>query len=93
MYHETPLEEAVRVAGGQTALAVALSAKLERKIRQGQIWKWMRSPAGGPPPEYVRAISQVTQERGEPVTVYELRPDVFGPSPALCPCKSEQVST
>lgn len=80
MPSETALEKAVRVAGGQTALARALSGKLNRTVRQGQIWKWMRSRAGTPP-EYVRAISQITWERGDEVSVYELRQDVFGPAP------------
>jgi DNA-binding transcriptional regulator YdaS (Cro superfamily) len=83
---ETSLEKAIRVSGGQTALARALTRKLGRVIKQGQIWKWTKSPTGGPPAQYVRAIAEVTREFGQPVTVYELRPDVFGDVPQRCPC-------
>jgi DNA-binding transcriptional regulator YdaS (Cro superfamily) len=69
---ETPLEKAVRITGGQSQLA----RRIGGKVRQGYVWKWLRR--GYAPAEHALAIERATQGA---VTRYELRPDVFGPSP------------
>lgn len=72
------LEKAVKIAGGQSAMAEKLKAlkPVEReKFRQGHIWKWLnRSKALVPPAEYVLDIEQIV---GEKVTRHELRPDLY----------------
>lgn len=60
------MQTAVRLAGGQSALARRLN------VRQGTIWKWLRS--GKPGAEYVLEIEQTTG-----VSRHDLRRDVFGP--------------
>ena len=67
----TPIEKAVEVAGGQTALATSLG------IKQAHVWNWLNR---GTP---VTASLCVAIERatGGAVTRYELRPDVFGEAP------------
>lgn len=66
---ETPIEQAVRIAGSQTALASALRFK-HPTVRQQHVWKWLR--AGRAPAEYVIAIEQTTG-----VSRYKLRPDIY----------------
>jgi DNA-binding transcriptional regulator YdaS (Cro superfamily) len=66
---ETPLEEAVRLAGGQTALASALSTP-ERLVRQGHIWAWLNRDEKAPA-EHCPAIETLTG-----VVVERLRPDL-----------------
>jgi len=71
---ETSIKRAVRLAGGQSALAKKLHVK-HPNIKQQHVWKWVR--AGRVPAEYCNAIEHVTG-----VTCYDLRPDVFRPAPA-----------
>lgn len=56
--HETPIQEAVRKAGGQTALAKLLSVD-GRKVSQGHVWAWLKRD-GKPPEEVCPAIESVT---------------------------------
>lgn len=63
---ETAIEKAVRIAGGQSALA----AEIGGKVRQGYVWKWLK--AGRVPPPYVLAV-----ERATGVPRHELRPDIY----------------
>ncbi len=72
---ETSIEQAVRLVGGQSALAKKLSFK-HSNIKQQHVWKWVR--AGRVPAEYCNAIEKATNGA---VTRYDLRPDVFGPAP------------
>lgn len=67
----TPIEKAVDIAGGQTALAAALG------IKQAHVWNWLKR---GTPvtASLCAAIERVTNGS---VTRYELRPDVFGEAP------------
>ncbi|PPU32198.1 YdaS family helix-turn-helix protein [Xanthomonas sp. CFBP 7912] len=71
----TPIERAVEVAGGQSALARFISTK-ERPVRQGHVWAWINRPLPVPA-EFCRAIEAATG-----ISRYDLRPDVFGPAPA-----------
>lgn len=66
------LQIAVEKAGGQTALASALS-KRGRAIKQAHVWKWLNSPSPdkSPPAEYCPDIEAITGVRCE-----DLRPDV-----------------
>ena len=66
------LKEAVKRAGGQTALARALSTP-ERKLIQGNVQKWLNSPNPDrmPPAEYCPAI-----ERQFGIRCEDMRPDV-----------------
>lgn len=70
----TPIERAVAIAGGQSALARLLSSDT-KTVKQGHVWAWIyrdqRVPA-----EYVLLIEAQTG-----VSRHELRPDVFGPLP------------
>ena len=54
---ETPMQEAVRKAGGQTALAKQLSIG-ERKVSQGHVWAWLKRKS--PPEELCPAIEIAT---------------------------------
>jgi DNA-binding transcriptional regulator YdaS (Cro superfamily) len=69
---ETPLQKAVRIAGGQSQLARGIGGK----VRQGYVWKWLRR--GWVPAEQVLAIERATEGQ---VTRYELRPDIYGSEP------------
>jgi len=64
--HEA-LEEAVRKAGGQTALARALGGT----IKQGHVWRWLNI-AGQPPAEYTLPIEKISG-----VSRHDLRPDLY----------------
>lgn len=79
-----PIEQAVSIAGGQTALAKAISAS-HPNVKQQHIWKWLR--AKRVPGEYAVAIEDAT---GGKVSRYQLRPDVFGEAPPSNP--SQQVA-
>jgi DNA-binding transcriptional regulator YdaS (Cro superfamily) len=66
------LHEAIKRAGGQTALANALKPKY-KFMRQGNIQKWLRSPNPEkmPPADYCPDIERLTGVRCE-----DMRPDV-----------------
>jgi len=69
MIEEPAIARAVRLCGGQTALARQLG------IKQPSVHGWLRT--GLAPAHRCRAIETAT---GGAVTVHELRPDVFGPA-------------
>jgi len=78
---ESPLEKAVRLAGGQSALGRKATphAVSGKKLTQGMVWKWLNQAKElVPSPEWVIPIELATD--GE-VTRYELRPDLY-PAPA-----------
>lgn len=70
----TPLEIAIRLAGGVPAVAKALD------ISQPAIHRWRAR--GKPPANRVIYLERATNGK---VTRYDLRPDVFGPEPAASP--------
>lgn len=65
------LKKAVRIAGGQSALARACGGNL----RQQHIWNWLNRDAKVPA-EYVRAIERATDGR---IKRHQLRPDIYPP--------------
>ena len=67
----TPLERAVDIMGGQTALAKAIGGT----VKQAHVWNWLNGSRGRVPAEYCRAIETATKGL---VTCQQLRPDVFG---------------
>lgn len=72
----TPLERAVQIVGGQTALAKVIGTK------QANVWNWLNRPTSKVPPEFCAAIEAATE--GE-VTRRMLRPDVFGDTALALP--------
>ena len=65
----TPIQQAVKVAGSQSALAKAVNAA-PQFVSQ---WVTGRRPV---PPKFALTIEKATG-----VSRHELRPDVFGPAP------------
>lgn len=63
------LATAVRLTGGQTALAKAIGGK----VRQAHVWNWL-NVSGKAPSRYCKAIRKAT---GGKVSLYALRPDVY----------------
>lgn len=63
----TPLQKAIEIAGGQTALADRLG------VKQGHVWHWLKK-AKKVPAEYVIPI-----ERETGISRHELRPDIYPP--------------
>lgn len=77
------LEKAITICHGQTALAAAIKGwhaarGREIKMSQANVWNWLNRSKGVVPAEHCPAIEFAV---GEKVTRYDLRPDVFGPSP------------
>ena len=69
----TPIKEAVKQAGGQTALADKLTAITPSEpVSQQSVYKWVKK--GYPPPNRCIAIEMITQ-----IHRTNLRPDVFLP--------------
>lgn len=68
----SPLERAIELAGGQSALA----AKIGRK--QGHIHYWLRRAKAGVPPSAAIDIENALNGK---ISRYELCPDIFGPAP------------
>ena len=88
MDSETPeikaILRAVGVLKSQSGLARAINKQLNdpenpNKVKQGHVWHWLNK-SGRVPSEYALVIRTITTEKGDPVTVHELRPDVFGPA-------------
>jgi DNA-binding transcriptional regulator YdaS (Cro superfamily) len=71
---ENPLEKAIRLAHGQTALARMIG----RGVKQGHVWAWLNRD-GKVPAEHCRAIEYGLDGA---VTAEELRPDVFYAPPS-----------
>lgn len=63
------LKKAIRIAGGQSALARACGGS----VRQQHIWNWLNRD-GKVPAEHVLAIERATAGR---VTRHQLRPDIY----------------
>ena len=69
----TPIEKAVNVVGGQTALAEICG------VKQQQVWNWINRQ-GHPPGRYCYQIEEATG-----VSALELRPDIFQIAQAVQP--------
>ncbi len=61
---QTPLQKAVAIAGGQTALARKIN------LKQAYVWGWLQS--GRIPAERVIAVEAATG-----ISRHELRPDIY----------------
>ncbi|PHI31058.1 transcriptional regulator [Budvicia aquatica] len=84
MFHtKTPIEEAVYIAGGQTALAKKVG------VTQGAVWKWVRGLKKISP---VNAVA-ISNAVGGVVKPYELRPDIPSvfPHPDTQPCTTKHT--
>lgn len=68
---DTPLEKAVDLAGGQTALARVLSGDQPGRVKQGHVWTWLYREKRAPV-EWCPAIEAATGVRCE-----VLRPDTL----------------
>ena len=79
----SPIELAVEIVGGQSALARAIGGE----VKQAHVWYWLRR-GGSVPAEHCGAIEAATNGK---VTRAELRPDVFGPLPVI-PDAPQQVA-
>lgn len=73
------LNEAVKLAGGQVALANGIKARFPAsKVSQAHVWKWLnRANCEVPPAEYVIAIAETINWQLRP---HDLRPDIY-PNP------------
>jgi DNA-binding transcriptional regulator YdaS (Cro superfamily) len=65
------IDNAVKILGGQTAMARVLG------VSQARVWNWVHRDQKIPG-EFVLPIEEATDGR---VSRYELRPDIFGASP------------
>jgi hypothetical protein len=80
---ETPLEKAVRLAGGQSALAREATKHHPRgkRLTQGMIWKWLnRTRESVPSAEWAIPIEKAVEALSPPeerITRYELRADLY----------------
>lgn len=73
------LERAAKILGGQGAVAEAIkAAHPDSTVKQQTISYWLKRNDGRLPAEYCVAVEYATALKGNPVTRYELRPDVFG---------------
>ncbi|EKN4773914.1 helix-turn-helix domain-containing protein [Yersinia ruckeri] len=63
---KSPIDKAVYIAGGQTALAKQIG------VTQGAVWKWVRGLKNVSP---VHAVA-ISQAVGGQVKPFELRPDL-----------------
>lgn len=78
MVRTSPLQRAVEIAGGQSALAKAIG------VKQAHIWHWLNR-AKQVPAQHAIAIEKAT---GGKVKRHELRPDVY---PIEEPCSGEHA--
>ena len=87
------LLKAVRIAGGQSQMAIGIKAWHKEngrdvKVSQAHVWNWLNSNTEQPPAEYVIAIAHVVDWK---VTPHDLRPDIYphpsdGMPRSLCAC-------
>lgn len=72
MDRKKALEKAVRVLGGQSALARVCG----ERIKQQHVYNWLNRD-GGLPAQHVMKVFRGTQEAGDPVYPWQLCPDAF----------------
>lgn len=68
--NEKPLEKAIRLAKGQTALANLIG----KNVKQPHVWNWLHRDGGIVPPEHVLPIAKGLEWQ---ITPHELRPDIY----------------
>jgi len=74
------LKKIIDAAGGQTALAALLRAKLpHRPLRQSHVCNWLcsRNPDQMPPADYVPALESIAHDLGLSLSGRDLRPDLY----------------
>ena len=76
MTPEEALLKVVKVVGGQTALANAVSKKTGRAIRQQHVWNWINRD-GGIPAAYAPLVEALCREYGEEISCSCLCPDFY----------------
>lgn len=69
-----PLKRAVKIVGGQSALARELTDATGKHFRQGNIWSWLNTTKRVPP-EVAPHIESITAKKGTMVPRTELCPD------------------
>jgi DNA-binding transcriptional regulator YdaS (Cro superfamily) len=75
------LLKAIEVLGSQTALAAVCGGP----VKQGHVYYWLNTSKRGLPPEYCEKVEIATRSKGDEVSRYRLRADVFGPEPQAIP--------
>ena len=71
----SPLDQAIDLVGGQSALARLLSDDTGQRVSQARVWAWVhRVPKV--PAEFAIPIERVTGGR---ITRHQLRPDLYPP--------------
>lgn len=76
---QTPLQRAVKIVGGQSALARELARIMGRPVPQQLVSYWLNAAKAGVPAEYVIPIETATH--GE-ISREALRPDIYPAEPA-----------
>lgn len=71
---KSPLQTAIEIVGGQSALARYLTSAIGVNIKQPHVWLWLNKSKKGVPAEYCSHIEKAT---GGVITREQLRPDVF----------------
>lgn len=78
-----PIEVAVKLVGGQKALASKIAYPDGKKVQQGHVWNWIHRGT----PVTDKLCIPIEEATAGAVTRYDLRPDVFGEAPV----KSKKV--
>lgn len=78
MSPEEALNRVVKIVGGQTALASAISQKTGRSIKQQHVWNWLNRD-GGIPAAYAPLVKLLCREYGEEISCSHLCPDFYPP--------------
>lgn len=67
----TPLDEAIKILGGQSALAAKVG------VKQAHVWNWLNRQGRQVPASKALAVAKATRWQISP---HELRPDIY-PNP------------
>jgi DNA-binding transcriptional regulator YdaS (Cro superfamily) len=73
MKEKAPILKAVKLLGGQSALAHRLSEVTGRNVRQCHVWNWINRP-GPLPAQWAIPFEKATEGR---ITRQALRPDIY----------------
>jgi DNA-binding transcriptional regulator YdaS (Cro superfamily) len=68
------LQQAIKIVGGQSALARELTDATGELVRQGNVWSWLNRTKKVPP-EVAPHIESITAKKGTKVPRAELCPD------------------